>query len=469
MIDKQDSNARARIPSVDKLLGAALFQHLLNRFGRAQLTESIRRVLSDIRADLGNGETIPEPGEIQERVEADLTSRHNDKLKRVFNLTGTVLHTNLGRAILPETAIEAIVATAGSATNLEYDLTTGERGDRDSITEDLLREITGAEAATLVNNNAAAVLLVLNTLALDGQVPVSRGELVEIGGSFRIPDIMSRAGCKLVEIGTTNRTHARDYRNAITPATALLMRVHTSNYRVEGFTQTVSDKEVAAIAHENGLPFATDLGSGTLVDLRAWGLPREPTVTETLSNGADLVTFSGDKLLGGPQAGIIVGREELVRQIKANPLKRALRVDKMTIAAIHAVLKLYLDPDNLARSLPSFRLLTRKIEEIIQVSTNIIPALEEIFTGRAEVSLVDCTSQIGSGSLPLDLLPSKAISIRPVNRSKDGEQLSRISHQLRQLPVPVIGRIKNGAIMLDLRCLEDEATFISQLHLLKAE
>lgn len=464
---------RSSIPSVDKLLSSSLFKDLLKQFGRTQVTGTIRRILSEIRDDLNSSNTVPDvPPDMQEitdRVRAELTTRHIDTLKTVYNLTGTVLHTNLGRSILPQEAIEAVVAAAGGASNLEYDLATGERGDRDSHTEGLLREITGAEAATLVNNNAAAVLLVLNTLALNAEVPVSRGELVEIGGSFRIPDIMSRAGCTLVEIGTTNRTHARDYSNAITSRTGLLMKVHTSNYQVRGFTKSVADKEVAAIAHENNLPFVTDLGSGTLVDLQSWGLPYEPTVTETLDSGADLVTFSGDKLLGGPQAGIIVGRKDLIDQIKSNPLKRALRVDKMTIAAIHAVLKLYLDPDNLAKKLPSFRLLSRDLEDIIRVGNSVLPILQKIFTEQAEVSLVDCSSQIGSGSMPLDLLPSKAIAIKPTRRKGDGKQLTRICHLLRQLPVPVIGRIKEGAVMLDLRCLEDDAKFISQLHLLKIE
>lgn len=471
VMDKQPDKRRSSIPSVDKLLGSALFKDLLQQFGRTQVTATIRSTLSEIRDSLGSSDTVPDAPpdtqEITDRVRAELTTRHSSKLKTVYNLTGTVLHTNLGRSILPQEAIDAVVAAAGGASNLEYDLASGERGDRDNHTEGLLREITGAEAATLVNNNAAAVLLALNTLALNAEVPVSRGELVEIGGSFRIPDIMSRAGCTLVEIGTTNRTHARDYRNAITPRTGLLMKVHTSNYQVKGFTRSVTDKEVAAIAHENDLPFVTDLGSGTLVDLQSWGLPYEPTVTETLNSGADLVTFSGDKLLGGPQAGIIVGRKDLIEQIKANPLKRALRVDKMTIAAIHAVLKLYLDPDNLAVKLPSFRLLSRNLEDIARVGKNVLPVLQKKFAEQAEVSLVDCASQIGSGSMPLDLLPSKAIAIKPTQRKGKGEQLTRICQQLRGLPVPVIGRIKAGAVMLDLRCLEDDDKFISQLDFLE--
>lgn len=470
-MDNREDETRSSIPSVDKLLGSAACAELLAQFGRSQVTDAIRGVLSEIRDSLGSSGSRshkpPDTQEIISRVHATLSVRHSARLKTVFNLTGTVLHTNLGRSILPQEAIDAVVAAAGSPSNLEYDLATGDRGDRDSHTEDLLREITGAEAATLVNNNAAAVLLVLNTLALNAEVPVSRGELVEIGGSFRVPDVMSRAGCRLIEIGTTNRTHARDYSNAITPNTALLMKVHTSNYQVRGFTMSVSDKEVADIAHGNNLPFVTDLGSGTLVDLQSWGLPYEPTVTEVLDSGADLVTFSGDKLMGGPQAGIIVGRKDLIERIKSNPLKRALRVDKMTIAAIHAVLKLYLDPDTLASRLPSIRLLSRTLEEIDKTGNKLLPVLQALFAGKAEVSLADCSSQIGSGSLPLDLLPSKAILIRPMQRKGDGDWLQNTCQSLRQLPVPVIGRIKEGAVMLDLRCLEDEAGFIRQLHLLE--
>ncbi|HEX6319865.1 MAG TPA: L-seryl-tRNA(Sec) selenium transferase, partial [Burkholderiales bacterium] len=332
--------------------------------------------------------------------------------------------------------------------NLEYDLEGGRRGERDGHVEALLCRLTGAEAATVVNNNAAAVLLVLNTLAARKEVPVSRGELIEIGGSFRLPDIMARSGCRLREVGTTNRTHLADYAGALGPKTGLVLKVHTSNYAIEGFTAAASEKELAALCRERGLPLAVDLGSGTLVDLRRYGLPHEPTVQEALAHGADVVTFSGDKLLGGPQAGIIVGAKALIEKLRKNPLKRALRLDKVTLAALAAVLKLYLDPDRLAQRLPTLRLLSRPVEDIRQLALRIAPRLP-----RAEV--IDCESQIGSGALPTQRLPSAGLAIRPGD--------ARLAARFRALPIPVIGRLQDGAYILDLRCLEDETGFVDQL------
>ena len=291
---------------------------------------------------------------------------------------------------------------------------------------------------------------------------VSRGELIEIGGAFRIPDIMSRAGAKLREVGTTNRTHRKDYAEALNPRTALIMKVHRSNYAIEGFTASVPVEQLAELAHEKGLPFVEDLGSGTLIDLSAFGLPKEPTPQDALSKGADLVSFSGDKLLGGPQAGILVGSKDLIAKIKRNPLKRALRLDKMTLAALEATLRLYRSPERLIRQLPTLRLLMRAEEDIRAVAQRILPQMQAAFNDHAEVSVENCRSQIGSGSLPVDLLPSACLVFTPKGKG-GGRALNRLAKAFRDLPIPVIGRLEDGALRFDLRCLEDEAGFVEQL------
>ena len=434
------------------------------RWGHDAVTGAARAHLEILRAAIQSDESVVlDLSNIQQTIRDSLTDSAQPALKSVFNLTGIVLHSNLGRANLADAAIDAMNRVATGANNLEYDLAKGQRGDRDSHIESLICELTGAEAATVVNNNAAAVLLTLNTLALGKTVPVSRGELVEIGGSFRVPDIMGRSGCRLVEVGTTNRTHLKDYANAIDADTALLMRVHTSNYRIEGFTNTVPETELATLAEENNIPFVVDMGCGNLIDLKALGLPHEATAQQTLDHGADLVLFSGDKLLGGPQAGIIAGRANLVASIKQNPLKRALRLDKLTLAALEATLQLYRNPDELVSTLPTLRLLTRAEDDIRQQADRLGPNVSSHLGDSYRVETASVSSQIGSGALPIEVLPSAALSITAANG--EDEPLRSLALRLRQLPKPVIGRLHNGSLLLDLRCLEPshEDAFIEQL------
>ena len=453
------------IPSVDRVLKTPALLALAEGFGRDAVVQATRETLDGLRLIWREGAS-PDVSDvtIANAVEQTCHRRASGSLKPVFNLTGTVLHTNLGRAPLAEAAIEAMVAAARSASNLEYDLDRGKRGERDAAVAERLIRLTGAEAALVVNNNAAAVLLLLNTLGQRKEVPVSRGELIEIGGAFRMPDIMARAGCRLIEVGTTNRTHLRDFAEVMGPRTACLLKVHTSNYAIQGFTAEVPEPELAMLAHDHDLPFAVDLGSGTLVDLSRWGLPKEPTVTETLVGGADLVTFSGDKLLGGPQAGLIVGRADLIARLAKNPMKRAMRADKMTLAALDATLALYENPDALPRTLPALRLLTRPVGDIAAQAERLKESLEQALGGDFVVETIDTKSQIGSGALPVESLESAGLAIRAAKSGRGSDaRLRRLTDRLRTLPRPVIGAVHDGVLRLDLRCLDDEAGFVGQL------
>jgi L-seryl-tRNA(Ser) seleniumtransferase len=458
-----------RLPAVHALLDHPYCRALVEQYGHEQTVDALRNQLAELRARLLAGEAVDAGAAavlapLAERLHVANASR----LRPVFNLTGTVLHTNLGRALLPDEAVQAVVEALRWPMNLEWDVETGARGDRDNLVEQQVRDLTGAEAVTIVNNNAAAVLLMLNTLAVGREVIVSRGELVEIGGAFRIPDIMARAGATLREVGTTNRTHLTDYAEHAGAHTALMLKVHCSNYAITGFTKEVSVAEIAPLARERGIPVAVDLGSGTLVDLERYGLPHETTVRETIAAGADLVTFSGDKLLGGPQCGVIAGRADLVAAIKRNPLKRALRVSKLTLAALEPVLNLYRAPDLLPARLTTLRLLTRKVEAMRELAESLLAPVRDAVGAGYTVSTAAMSSQIGSGALPVERLPSHGLAIRAPAGSR-GNPLGVLERRLRELPRPVIGRIADDTLWLDLRCLEQDQqeVFVAQLAHLK--
>jgi L-seryl-tRNA(Ser) seleniumtransferase len=446
------------LPSVDRLLATAEAQELLARLPRPLVTDALRAVLDDRRQVLRRA--VGPAGSIEAVELVRQAARRLDLLSRpalvpVVNATGVLVHTNLGRAPLPEEVVAAIAAAARGPVALEYDLERGRRGERDDLVAGDLAALTGAPAATVVNNNAAAVVLVLNTLAEGREVIVSRGELIEIGGSFRIPEILAKSGARLREVGTTNRTHLDDYRAAIGAETAVLLKIHTSNYRIVGFTSAVGLEDLVALGRERGLPVIEDLGSGALVDLAVLGLPKEPVVRERVAAGADLVTFSGDKLLGGPQAGIIAGRADLVARVRANPLRRALRPGKLALAGLAATLRVYRTAPDLARAFPVLRAACRSLESIEETAYEAAELLARALGPAYRVALVESECEIGSGALPDARLPSRALALTHASEGPDA-----IAARFRAADPPIIGRIRDGAFLLDVRAVFDAAVLV---------
>jgi L-seryl-tRNA(Ser) seleniumtransferase len=441
-----------KLPSVDEVLKEPAIITLLSTYSRGLVVQTVRSLLSEIRLKIKNQKKDIDISlvSIVKNVSEQLNVISQPSLIPFINATGTVLHTNFGRALLCKEAVQALQLAATNPVNLEYDIDNGDRGDRDSHIESLFCQLTKAEAATVVNNNAAAVLLGLNSLAEGKEVIVSRGELIEIGGSFRLPEIMKKSGCILVEVGTTNRTHPQDYKSAITKNTALLLKAHTSNYRVVGFTTEVSQSDLMTISKKHRIPVMVDLGSGALVDLSKYGLPKESTVQEYVKSDADIITFSGDKLLGGPQSGLIVGKKKYIDKIKKNPLKRALRVDKLTLAALESTLKLYLNEKTLAQTLPTLYWLTRPLADIEKVANEAAQKLQKAFGDKVTVKVTDGNSEVGSGALPEEKIPTKLITLVPKDRS-----VQELAALFRKSNPPIIGRIHAGKFILDMRCVSD--------------
>ena len=448
----QTATLLRELPSIDRLLKHARCEALLARYNREYVSEQSRAVLEQLRAEIRRSGRAVDLNEdaIIERIESAIFIDGQPGHIRVVNATGTILHTNLGRALLPRAAIDAMLEVADHPINLEYDLTAGKRGKREETLGNLLTELTGAEAATVVNNNAAAVLLGLNTLAEGKEVIVSRGELIEIGGAFRIPEIMAKSGAVLREVGATNRTHPVDYENAINEKTALLLKVHTSNYKVVGFTAEVTLEELVAIGKKHNLPVMEDLGSGAFIDLSRYGLSKEPIVAERIQAGASIVTFSGDKILGGPQAGLIVGKKDLIGRMNKNHLQRALRCGKLTLAALEATLRRYRQSPNIVEEIPTLRAFTRSIEEIRATGGQLLLKLQTALGDEFRIQLEDSTAQIGSGALPTEELPTVVVSIAHPKFSANA-----IAQKFRAADPPIIGRINDDRFLLDLRCIFD--------------
>jgi L-seryl-tRNA(Ser) seleniumtransferase len=451
LMTDQAVNLLRELPSVDRLLNHERCAHLLRRYNRDYVAEKCRAVLEDTRAALRRGKAPSDnmrEDAILDQVEQRIFLESQPGHIRVINATGTILHTNLGRALMPQAAVEAMTEVATHAINLEYDLAAGKRGKREEVLEKLLVELTGAEAATVVNNNAAAILLALNTLAEGKEVIVSRGELIEIGGSFRIPEIMAKSGALLKEVGSTNRTHLADYENAIGDKTGLLLKVHTSNYKVIGFTAEVGLEQLVALGKQRHVPVMEDLGSGAFIDLSAYGLPKEPLVSERIKMGADIVTFSGDKILGGPQAGLIVGKKQFIGQINKNHLQRALRCGKVTLAALEATLRLYRQSPAITEAIPTLKAFTRPVDEIRKMGEAILRRLKSALGNDFTAILEDSTCQIGSGALPTEELPTIVIAV-----THPTQNATRIAQRFRAARPPIIGRIRDERFLLDLRTI----------------
>lgn len=464
MSNSNRSELLRKLPAVHEVLQAPLVAALLTVHPRELVTDAVRSVLNRVRRQIVNGEDVPASSEaelllfIVQEVAKEVKRQARPHLRRVINATGVVLHTNLGRAVLSSRAQQAIQMAASGYTNLELNLETGRRGSRYAAVEGIITRLTGAEAALVVNNNAAAVLLALSTLAGGREVIVSRGQLIEIGGSFRIPDVMRQSGAVLVEVGTTNKTYPDDYRRAISERTALLLHVHTSNYRIVGFTRETTIAELAAVGREFGLPVMSDLGSGVLVDLESYGLPGEPTVQQTLTAGAEVVTFSGDKLLGGPQAGIIAGKKDFLEKMKKNPLTRALRIDKFTVAALEATLYAYLDIERAAREIPVLEMLAAGKVVLEERARQLARILSTQLGNRAKITIAEVSSRVGGGALPTAELPSFAVALQPA-----GIPVEELGHRLRMGDPAVIGRIQEDLLLLDVRTLrEGEGELLGQ-------
>jgi len=457
MSDHNPNSLLRYIPPVDEVLKNPIIASLVQSAPRPLVLQAIRDNIVQLREELATGR-LPIPSElpsrdfflslIVQRALERVSSQNRSNLRQVINATGVVLHTNLGRAVLGDRARQAINNAASGYSNLEMDLATGKRGSRYAPVEQLLTHLTGAEAALVVNNNAAAVLLALGTLARGREVIVSRGQLVEIGGAFRIPDVMTQSGCHLVEVGTTNKTYPDDYQRAITPETALLLHVHTSNYRIVGFTRETSIDELVELGRASQLPVMSDLGSGSLLDLSVCGLPAEPTVQQVIKDGADVVTFSGDKLLGGPQAGIIVGKKSYIDQMKKNPLTRAVRIDKFTVAALEATLREYIDPQTAWQCIPTLTMLSANVNILKQRAENLTEELTAAVYELADCVVVPTASAVGGGALPTAALPSWAVEVSPRDMS-----VFELSVRLREQEPALIGRLQDEKLLLDMRTI----------------